>query len=137
MKKGLARILILTGFIFVAAAIVVNSVYLHDSTVLAGSIDRKGNLRLLIKDKKTRAPLARREVEIYSDNGIRCITAPCPTNGIEWRGKTDSQGYVIVPKRIRQVSMTISIDGYVAEELNQASQKRSENHWIIALKVEQ
>lgn len=90
-------------------------------------------LKVLVIDKATNRPLKNKSVEIYSDNGVRCIKAPCPTNGIEWQGKTDKHGYLIVPAKIRQASMTIEISGYEAKELNRASQKVNDNRWIIVL----
>jgi len=94
----------------------------------------KPDLKLLLLDKRTRKPLRLTALEIYSDNGIRCIKAPCPTNGIEWKGKTDARGYVVVPGQIRQNSMTITALGYSrGGELNSDSMKRGKDYWVIAL----
>lgn len=94
------------------------------------------NLRILVIDKATNKPLKNKSVEIYSDNGIRCVKAPCPTNGIEWKGKTNKYGYLIIPNNIRQASMTLGIAGYDAKELNQSARKVSKNKWIISLSRE-
>ncbi len=94
------------------------------------------HLRILVIDKATSKPLKNKSVEIYSDNGIRCIQAPCPTNGIEWKGKTDKNGYLVIPNNIRQASMTIELAGYEAKELNQSARKVSKNRWIISLSRE-
>ena len=90
-------------------------------------------LRLLAISKTTKKPLANKAVEIYSDNGIRCVKAPCATNGINWKGKTDKHGYLMIPSNIRQASMTIEIAGYEAKELNHFARKISKNSWVIAL----
>jgi hypothetical protein len=95
----------------------------------------KPDLKLLLLDKRTRKPIMRTAVKIYSDNGIRCIKAPGPTNGIEWKGKTDARGYVVVPGQIRQNSMAITAVGYSrGGELTTDSTKRSKDYWVIALK---
>lgn len=47
------------------------------------------------------------KIFIYSDNGTRCIQAPCPTNGKEWSGKTDGQGILKVPNSFVQFSMSM------------------------------
>lgn len=90
-------------------------------------------LKLLVIDKTANKPLKNKSVEIYSDNGVRCVKAPCPTNGIQWQGKTDKHGYLIIPPNIRQNSMTIQINGYEAKELNRSAQKSHKNSWIIIL----
>lgn len=48
-------------------------------------------------DVFTAQPVARSDVRVFSDNGIRCFRAPCPTDGAEWKGRTDSRGYVAIP----------------------------------------
>lgn len=90
-------------------------------------------LRILVIDKTTKSPVANKSVEIYSDNGIRCIKAPCPTNGIEWTGKTDKHGYLVIPQNVRQASMHIEIAGYEAKELNRSARKVNKNSWVIVL----
>lgn len=90
-------------------------------------------LKLLVIDKATKKPLANKSVSIYSDNGIRCIQAPCPTNGKNWKGKTDKHGYLMIPDNIRQASMTIEIAGYEANELNRSARKLGKNSWKIVL----
>ncbi len=90
-------------------------------------------LQLLVIDKATKKPLANQSVSIYSDNGIRCIQAPCPTNGKNWKGKTDKHGNLTIPNNIRQASMTIEIAGYGAEELNRSARKVNKNSWVIML----
>jgi hypothetical protein len=97
--------------------------------------EKKSDLKLLALDKRTRKPIRLTAVKIYSDNGIRCRTTPCPTNGIEWNGKTDGRGYVLIPSQIRQNSMTITALGYSrGGDLNTDSMKRSKDYWVIALK---
>ena len=46
------------------------------------------HVRLL--DAATAKPIANTDVELWSDNGIRCIKAPCPTDGKQWKGTSDA-----------------------------------------------
>lgn len=96
---------------------------------------KKADLKLKIIDRLTRKPIKNTEVEIYSDNGIRCIRPPCQTNGIKWTGKTDARGVIVVPGKIRQRSMTISAKGYSAgKDINKDARKNKAGAgWIIAL----
>jgi hypothetical protein len=94
--------------------------------------EAKVSLKVRVVDAATSKPIPDTAVEIYSDNGIRCIKAPCPTNGVKWTGKTDHRGVVIVPARVRQATVTISATGYDAKDLISAAQKRG-RIWVIAL----
>ena len=121
--KRWIQFFVMMSFIFVFTA--VHSIQAQPST-----------LKILITDKKTGKSLAHKAVQIYSDNGVRCIQAPCPTNGKNWTGKTDRRGYIIVPNEIRQKSMTLTISGFNGEELNRSARKLSKDSWVIALKTE-
>ncbi|HEX8175890.1 MAG TPA: hypothetical protein VF543_12290 [Pyrinomonadaceae bacterium] len=96
---------------------------------------KKADLKLKLIDRVTRKPIKNTEVEIYSDNGIRCISLPCPTNGVKWTGKTDARGIIIVPGKIRQRSMTISATGYSkGKDINKDAKKnKAGGGWVIAL----
>lgn len=97
----------------------------------------KPDLKLLVVDRATRKPVLQAELRIYSDNGIRCIRPPCNTNGMEWKGTTDKRGYVVIPNRIRQNSMTLTAVGYShGWELNRESRKRSKNFWVISIQAD-
>jgi hypothetical protein len=96
---------------------------------------KKADLKLKLIDRVTRKPIKNTEVEIYSDNGIRCISLPCQTNGIKWTGKTDARGVIIVPGKIRQRSMTILATGYSKGKdiIKDAKKNKAGGGWIIAL----
>jgi hypothetical protein len=99
---------------------------------------RKADLTLKVIDKATRRPLANKAIEIHSDNGIRCIKAPCPTDAMTWDGTTDERGYVLVPGEKRRTSMNIRAVGYGrGADLTKDSIKRNKNCWVIALKPDQ
>lgn len=97
---------------------------------------KKADLRLRVIDGATGKPLGNTAVEIYSDNGIRCIKAPCPTDGVRWAGRTDARGFVKVPGRVRQRSMAISVAGYRGKDLTRESKKEAAGVWVIALDAE-
>jgi hypothetical protein len=92
--------------------------------------------KLKVIDRSSRKPIRNTAIEIYSDNGIRCRKAPCPTNGIKWSGKTDARGIVNIPGRVRQNSMTISATGYSGKDLLSESKKSAGGVWIIALQAD-
>lgn len=96
---------------------------------------KKADLKLKLIDRLTRKPIKNTNVEIYSDNGVRCIMLPCQTNGIKWTGKTDARGVIVVPGKIRQRSMTISADGYSSGKdiIREAKKNKAGGGWIIAL----
>lgn len=96
--------------------------------------EKKADLKLKVIDRATKKPIRNTAVEIYSDNGIRCVQAPCPTNGIKWGGTTDAHGVINVPGGVRQFSMTISATGYSGrKDLIRESKKNVGGMWIIAL----
>ncbi len=72
----------------------------HQSAgTLPSILEAKGDsLRLRLVDAMTAQPIANAEIEIQSDNGIRCIKAPCPTHGNSWKGRSDASGIVVIPK---------------------------------------
>jgi hypothetical protein len=74
-------------------------------------------IKLLVMDKSTDRPLSNRSTQIHSDNGIRCITTPCPTNSKNWQGRTNHQGVVFIPQQIMQSSTTLTMKGYTATDL--------------------
>ena len=64
-------------------------------SILKGAGDSV-HVRLL--DAVTAKALANADVELWSDNGIRCVKAPCPTDGKQWKGTSDASGRVTIPK---------------------------------------
>jgi hypothetical protein len=77
-------------------------------------------------------PLAGAPVEIWSDNGIRCIRAPCPTNGTSWHGRSDARGLVVIPTRVLQASTTLTTPGYEGD-LVEGARPGSHGLWSIRL----
>lgn len=74
------------------------------------------------------------DVKIYSDNGVRCFTTPCNTEGQEWNGKSDGDGIVIVPKKVINEVTTITATGYGSgRDLNRYADKITDSEWTIEL----
>jgi hypothetical protein len=69
-------------------------------------------VRVRLLDASTGRPIANADVKLRSDNGVRCIQPPCPTNVRQWTGRTDAAGGVIVPTRILQPVTTINASRY-------------------------
>ena len=73
------------------------------------------------------------DVKIYSDNGIRCFTTPCNTEGQEWTGRSDSGGIISIPSKVINVVTTITATGYKSgRDLGKDSEK-NDNNWLIEL----
>jgi hypothetical protein len=83
----------------------------------AAPIFKNKVLQLTVIAKNTKKPIANLTVTINSDNGIRCIKAPCPNNSIQWKGQTNRQGVVVIPHKIIQKSTTMTVPGYQAIQL--------------------
>lgn len=67
---------------------------------------------LLLVTGAPEQPLAQVKVQLYSDNGRRCIKAPCPTNGRSWSGTTDSKGQLTIPAAMQDASMSLTPEGF-------------------------
>ena len=91
-------------------------------------------LHVTVLDSASGRPLQHFDVRIESDNGIRCIRAPCPTNAVRWTGHTDKKGVVAVPAKVVQSSMSISAAGHThARNLVRDASKTTPHDWVIAL----
>jgi hypothetical protein len=92
---------------------------------LALSNLRPAALQLTVVSRSTQRLIANRSVTVNSHNGVRCVTAPCPTNIKKWQGQTNRQGIVWIPQKVVQQSTTIKIPGYAIKDLGQALQSQS------------
>jgi hypothetical protein len=74
------------------------------------------------------------DVRIFSNNGISCFKAPCPTAAQEWNGKSDNDGLVLIPLKVINVYILITATGYKSgRDLNRDSEKIISNYWLIEL----
>jgi hypothetical protein len=73
-------------------------------------------------------------VEIHSDNGIRCIQAPCDTGGQDWTGISDHDGFIYVPSKAINAVTSITAAGYRSgRDLNKDSEKIADHDWVVEL----
>jgi len=90
------------------------------------------SVRVLLLDARTTSPIGGTEVRVYSDNGTRCVAAPCPTNGREWKGTTDAAGYVTIPRDAIQVTASITTPSHVGN-LIQDTKRDAQRGWVTEL----
>ena len=88
------------------------------------------HVRLL--DAGTAKPIANTEVVLFSDNGIRCIKAPCPTDGKQWKGTSDADGRVTFPKSALNTTANIKTAAYDGDLVNDATPD-SKGGWNIEM----
>jgi hypothetical protein len=113
---------VVTGLMGILTSAVILPVRAQPTATLA---DRATEvIELLVLDKSTDRPISNRATQIHSDNGVRCITTPCPTNSKNWQGKTNRQGIVSIPKQIIQSSTTLTMKGYTATDLTRELQQQ-------------
>lgn len=92
------------------------------------------SIGVTVLDSASGKPIAATEVRIHSDNGVRCIKAPCPTNAMDWNGFTDAEGMFKLPKKIVQQSTTITAAGHSAgKDLGRDASKPKPDEWVIEL----
>jgi len=100
----------------------------------AGILQAPGSeVRIRVMDAFAGAPLAATEVRVTSDNGIRCVQAPCPTDGATWTGRTDSTGLVTVPKSAFDVETWLETDDHGAVELTRGAAGDRSGAWQVDL----
>lgn len=83
-------------------------------------------------DVSTGHPVRNAGLRLVSDNGIRCIRAPCPTNTRIWKGKSDTEGFVQIPTSEIQSSTQIET-GSLTGDLIGDSEAASDTVWIAEL----
>ena len=89
-------------------------------------------VRVRLLDAHSGAAIANTGVAVSSDNGIRCVTAPCPTNALGWTGKTDAMGTVVVPSNVLQASTRITTAAHVLASLIDEAEENN-GIWVVEL----
>lgn len=87
-------------------------------------------------DATSAQPIADTDIELWSDNGIRCIKAPCPTNGKQWKGKSDADGRIVIPRSALNTSTTLKSDAWHGDVIEDASPVAG-GSWTIELFAEE
>lgn len=84
----------------------------------------------------TAQPIASTDFELTSDNGIRCIKAPCPTDGKSWKGKSDAKGELVIPHSALNTTASITSASYHGDLAGDAAPATS-GGWTLELFPEQ
>lgn len=80
-----------------------------EQSILAATGD---SLRVRLYSAVSAQPIASTDFELTSDNGIRCVKAPCPTNGQSWKGKSDAKGEIVIPRSALNTMASITSASY-------------------------
>lgn|GEM_PF-7127311 len=100
-------------------------------------VSQSGFLNIKLLDSVSKRPITDTDVNIYSDNGIRCITVPCNTEGQEWNGKSDDNGVITIPVKLVNTVTTLTATGYGSgKDLTKDSQKKSNSDWVLELDMD-
>ena len=89
--KIATQLLVTLSLSLLLAAIALPSASANQNTRAVKS-QGKPDLKLRLIDKATGKPIAKTLATVYSNNGIRCVREPCPTNQMKWEGKMDKKG---------------------------------------------
>ena len=95
--------------------------------------DTADTLRLRLIDAESGQPLQNAEVEVYSDNGTRCVRAPCPTDGRTWRGHSDHRGIVAFPASELAAVNHIRTATHEFFDLARARRDPTTGTWVVRL----
>jgi len=85
-----------------------------------------------LMDVSTGQPARNAAVRVISDNGTRCMRAPCPTQTKIWKGTSDSQGRVRIPTDSVQTVTDIQTES-LSGDLIEDSEAASEGTWVVEL----
>jgi hypothetical protein len=72
------------------------------------------------------------DVEVWADNGIHCVRAPCETDGKQWNGRTDASGYVVIPTSAVKAATSIKTPAHSAD-LIEDSERDAKGEWVTEL----
>jgi hypothetical protein len=98
-------------------------------SILNGSGDV---VHLQLLDAFLGAPIANADIAVESDNGIRCVRTPCPTNAKRWVGHSDDVGRLAVPRSVLQIVTYIGTEHHQSASLRDAVPGASDT-WVIEL----
>ena len=91
-------------------------------------------VRVKLLDEFSGEVISNSDVEVSSDNGRRCIRAPCDTNNKEWRGRSDANGYVVIPTEFLQQTTDISTPSHRGgKDLISGSERAMDGAWVVEL----
>lgn len=88
-------------------------------------ISKSKQITITLTDKGSNKAISNTAVKVHSNNGKRCIQAPCPINEKSWNGSTNDKGVITLPKDVIQYSTSITPAGYTIEDLPYDASKTS------------
>jgi hypothetical protein len=96
-------------------------------------LQAKGDsVRVRLLDAVSSGPIANAAVELWSDNSVRCVQAPCPTNGQEWAGRSNAAGQVVVPTSAVQAVTSVRTPGHEGDLIGD-SEPADGGGWTVEL----
>ena len=105
----------------------------HGSLAQKSIMDAPGtSVSVQLMDAWSGQPIANADIKVESDNGIRCVKAPCPTNGKEWAGRSDAAGRLMIPKSEIQASTYVGTSLHESANLEEALSGTS-GRWVLDL----
>lgn len=119
---------------FPAMSLMVVAAILATNTGSALDILKAGGPTVTVQliDVSTGHPVREETLRLVSDNGVRCMRAPCPTNTRSWEGRSDTQGFVHIPTSQIQVSTQIETESLTGDLIGD-SEAASDTVWIAEL----
>lgn len=136
MKKGGFVKIILVAVVVILIGIVGYFALINKfASVPKVPLPKTGIIKVKLLDAFSGQTISNTDVRIYSDNGIRCVTTPCNTEGQEWTGKSDDGGVILIPSKMINTVTTITATGYKSGgDLDKDSEKiDTNNNWLIEL----
>lgn len=100
---------------------------------LLADTKREETIAVRLLDSNTERPIGDTEVEVHSDNGRRCVRAPCPTESQDWQGRTDAHGWVKIPSSVFNRVTFLQAQGYTGRQLMKDADRIESGVWEIAL----
>lgn len=79
--------------------------------------EQANKISVKLLDSNTNQPLVSQTFELVSNNGIQCITAPCPTNEKRYTVRSNENGYITVDRAILQEQNFVTNSNYTSEVL--------------------
>lgn len=79
--------------------------------------EQANKISIKLLDSSTGQPLVNQTFELVSNNGIQCITTPCPTNEKRYTVSSNESGYITVDRAILQEQNFVTNSSYTSETL--------------------
>lgn len=133
-EKGFVKIILVAVVVILVGIVGYFALINKSVSVPKIPLPKTGTIKVKLLDAFSGQTISNTDVRIYSDNGIRCFTAPCNTEGQEWTGKSDDGGVISIPSKVINVVTTMTATGYKSgRDLDKDSEKIDNNNWLIEL----